>query len=72
MTELQASEPTARRLRDAADEGDPVHVTEWDLRRVGSFAVAAGTRILICENSRVVEGLAKRRVDGWAAVCKAG
>ncbi|MET1086133.1 MAG: DUF2399 domain-containing protein [Arthrobacter sp.] len=65
-------EPTARRLSDAADAGDPVHLTEWDLRRIGSFAVAAGKRIFVCENPRVVEGLAERRVDGWAAVCTAG
>lgn len=62
----------ARRLSDAADAGDPVHVTEWDLRRVGAFGPTAGMRVLVCENPRVVEGLAERRVDGWAAVCTAG
>lgn len=65
-------EPPGRRLSDAADAGDPVHVTEWDLRRIGSFAPAAGTRVLVCENPRVIEGMAERRVDGWAAVCTAG
>lgn len=67
-----AEEPPGRRLNEAADAGDPVHVTEWDLRRIGSFAPAAGTRILICENPRVIEGLAERSADGWAAVCTAG
>ena len=28
--------------------------------------------LLVCENPRVVEGLAECRVDGWAAVCTAG
>jgi uncharacterized protein (TIGR02679 family) len=49
-----------------------VHVTEWDLRRIGSFASAAGTRVLICENPRVIEGMAEHGVYGWAAVCTAG
>jgi uncharacterized protein (TIGR02679 family) len=65
-------EPAGRRLSDAADAGDPVHVTEWDLRRFGSYTLAAGKRILICENPRVIEGMAERGADGWAAVCTAG
>ncbi|MBT2512199.1 DUF2399 domain-containing protein [Arthrobacter sp. ISL-30] len=48
------------------------HVTEWDLRRISSFASAAGTRMLVCENPRVIEGMAERGVDGWAAVCTSG
>ncbi|MDR6415537.1 uncharacterized protein (TIGR02679 family) [Pseudarthrobacter sulfonivorans] len=69
---MSSEEPSGRRLNDAADAGDPVHVTEWDLRRMGSFAPAAGMRVLICENPRVIEGLAERGADGWAAVCTAG
>jgi uncharacterized protein (TIGR02679 family) len=65
-------EPTGRRLNEAADAGDPVHVTERDLRRIGSFASAAGTAVLVCENPRVIEGLAERGVDGWVAVCTSG
>jgi uncharacterized protein (TIGR02679 family) len=52
--------------------GDPVHVTEWDLRRAPHFKPAPGTRVLVCENPRVIEGLAERGVDGWAAVCTSG
>ncbi len=71
---LRATGSTAvgRRLNDAADAGDPVHVTEWDLRRLGSFTPAAGTRVLVCENPRVVEALAERDLAGWAAVCTSG
>lgn len=49
-----------------------MHVTEWDLRRISSFASAAGTRVLVCKNPRVIEGLAERGLDGWAAVCTFG
>jgi len=64
--------PVGRRLRIACDAGDPVHVTEWDLRRIDRFAVAAGTRVLVCENPRVLEALAERSVTGWASVCTSG
>jgi uncharacterized protein (TIGR02679 family) len=69
---LANSAPAARRLRDAADAGDPIHLTERDLRGIGPFTVAAGTRVLVCENPRVVEALAERDVVGWGAVCTAG
>lgn len=69
---LTGSAPAARRLRDAAEAGDPVHVTERDLRAIGPFTLAAGTRVLICENPRIVEALAERDVSGWAVVCTAG
>ncbi|WP_395403423.1 TIGR02679 domain-containing protein [Arthrobacter sp. UC242_113] len=69
---IGTGEPAGRRLSDAADAGDPVHVTEWDLRRISSFASAAGTRVLVCKNPRVIEGLAERGLDGWAAVCTFG
>lgn len=42
-------DPLAARMITAADAGDPVHVTAWDLRRC-SLAVAAGTPVLVCEN----------------------
>ncbi|MGH3503156.1 MAG: TIGR02679 family protein [Nocardioidaceae bacterium] len=69
---VDPTEPTARRLSEACEAGDPVHVTEWDLRRLGSLASAATTRVLVCENPRVIEGLAEHGVDGWSAVCTAG
>lgn len=61
---------TSRRLGKAADAGDPIHLTPWDLRRIGRFSSSG--RVLVCENPRVVEALAERDVAGWAAVCTAG
>jgi uncharacterized protein (TIGR02679 family) len=66
-----AEGPAARRLRMAADDGDPVHLTRWDLRR-GSLAVAAGTGVLVCENPRVLEAFAERHGGRFAVVCVAG
>lgn len=60
------------RLGDAADVGDPMHVTEWDLRRAGSLAPARGTRVLVCENPRVLEAVAQRGRDDRAVVCTSG
>ena len=62
----------AARLEAASLAGDPVHITEWDLRRTPHFTPAPGTRILVCENPRMIEGLAERGVEGWAAVCTSG
>lgn len=62
----------ARRLDAAAEEGDPMHVTDWDLRRAGPLAPAAGTRVLVCENPRVLEAVAERGAGGWAVVCTSG
>ncbi|MGV1004978.1 MAG: TIGR02679 family protein [Candidatus Nanopelagicales bacterium] len=64
--------PVGQRLSLAAEAGDPVHLTEWDLRRIGSFSVEPGLALLICENPRVVEALAEAALPGWAAVCTAG
>jgi uncharacterized protein (TIGR02679 family) len=64
--------PLSQRLSAAADAGDPVHITEWDLRRTESFTVARGSQLLVCENPGVVEALADRGVEGWGAVCTAG
>lgn len=65
-------EPQARRLRDAADAGDPVHVTAWDLRRLSSFGDQRGTAVLVCENPRVLEALAERGTAGRPVVCTSG
>lgn len=62
----------AARLTDAADAGDPVHVTEWDLRRLGPLGTLHSIDVLVCENPRVVEAAAERRVAGWALVCTSG
>lgn len=64
--------PAAQRLNDAAEAGDPVHLTAWDLRRIASLRPHPGTRVLVCENPRVLEALAERHLPGWAAVCTSG
>lgn len=69
---LASDSPVAARLDAAAEAGDPVHVTEWDLRRTPRFMPAPDTRILVCENPRVIERLAESGVAGWAAVCTSG
>lgn len=57
-------------LRDAADSGDPVHLTPWDLRRLD---VALGTgRVLVVENPSVLESFAVRHGGRFAVVCTAG
>jgi uncharacterized protein (TIGR02679 family) len=62
----------ARRLEVAAEEGDPVHVTDWDLRRAGALVPVTGTRVLVCENPRVLEAVAERGARGWTVVCTSG
>nr|WP_269813543.1 TIGR02679 family protein [Ornithinimicrobium sediminis] len=72
----------ARRLETAADVGDPVHITDWDLRRADGFVPELYTRVLVCENPRVLEAIAEyavagpaavnRSVAAWAVVCTAG
>lgn len=47
----------ARRLRLAADAGDPVHITPRDLRRL---EVAPHQHVLVRENPRVLEAMADR------------
>ncbi|MDF1604063.1 TIGR02679 family protein [Nocardioides sp. YIM 152315] len=69
---IDGDSPIAARLEAASLVGDPVHVTEWDFRQAPHFTPAPGTRVLVCENPRVIEGLAERGVDGWAAVCMSG
>lgn len=63
--------PVARRQNLAAEAGDPVHVTEWDLRRVGELTTG-GRSVLVCENPRVLEAVAEQGLTGWSAVCTAG
>ena len=62
----------AQRLQIAAEAGDPVHLSEWDLRRTGPLRPAVGARVLVCENPRVLEAIAEAQVPGWAAVCTSG
>lgn len=50
--------------------GDPVHVTRRDLTR-HAIEVASGTRVLVCENPRVLEAAADEDLDA-AVVCVNG
>jgi uncharacterized protein (TIGR02679 family) len=65
----------ARRLSVAADAGDPVHVTGWDLAR-DPLTVRSETSVLVCENPRVLEAVARRSWTGPgerpAVVCTSG
>ena len=69
---ITGESPLSGRLGAAADAGDPVHLTEWDLRRSTSFTPVGSARLLVCENPAVLEALAERGIEGWAAVCIAG
>ncbi len=62
--------PVARRLDVASSAGDPVHVTEWDLRRIDGWRPEQ--RVLVCENPRTLEYLAEQAVPGWTVVCTSG
>lgn len=65
-----ASGPREQALRDAADRGDPVHLTPWDLRRI-DVALGSG-RVLLVENPSVLESFAVRHGGRFAVVCTAG
>jgi uncharacterized protein (TIGR02679 family) len=65
-----ASGPREQVLRDAADRGDPVHLTPWDLRRL-DLALGTG-RVLVVENPSVLESFAGRHGGRFAVVCTAG
>jgi uncharacterized protein (TIGR02679 family) len=60
-----------RRLRLAAESGDPVHLTSWDLDRASDLRVGAGP-LLVCENPRVLEAAATAFGGRHAVVCTAG
>ena len=62
--------PLARRLRLASDDGDPVHLTAWDLRRFSEPPPA--TDVLVCENPRVLEAVAEAAGGRHAVVCTSG
>jgi uncharacterized protein (TIGR02679 family) len=64
-------EPPARRLRLAADDGDPVHLTSWDLDR-GALRMPRGRAVLVCENPRVLEAAAAVHGGACAVVCTSG
>ena len=63
--------PLSSRLAVAAEAGDPVHLTAWDLRRRRD-ARLAGQSVLVCENPRVLEAVAERFGGAISVVCTAG
>ena len=65
-----AAGPREQALRAAADRGDPVHLTPWDLRRL-DVAQSSG-RVLVVENPSVLESFAARHGGRFAVVCTAG
>jgi uncharacterized protein (TIGR02679 family) len=69
---IEAEGSLGRRLDAAADAGDPVHLTAWDLRRVSTVRPRPATPVLVCENPRVLEAVAESGLTGWAAVCTSG
>lgn len=63
--------PLAGRLAAAAESGDPVHVTAWDLRR-HALEVTPRGHVLVCENPRVLEAVAERYAGAVQVVCTSG
>lgn len=59
----------AVRLTLAADAGDPVHVTAWDLRRI---TLDVPEQVLVCENPRVLEAVAEQHGSRHPVVCTSG
>jgi uncharacterized protein (TIGR02679 family) len=59
----------ARRLRIAAEAGDPVHVTPRDLR---SLRPARHGRVLVCENPRILEAMADKFGGDVPVLCTSG
>lgn len=64
-------DPVSQRLRLAADAGDPVHLTAWDLRRC-ELVRPADRSVLVCENPRVLEAVAETYGGLKPVVCTAG
>ena len=56
-------------LLAAADRGDPVHLTPWDLQRRD---VRVDGRVLVVENPSVLEAFALRHGGRFPVVCTAG
>lgn len=59
-----------RAWNEAADRGDPVHLTPWDLAR--SELAVSSREVLVCENPRVLEAVAERCAGRVAVVCTNG
>ena len=57
------------RLLEAAERGDPVHLTPWDLQRLDP---RLSSPVLVVENPSVLEAFAVRHGGRYALVCTAG
>ncbi len=66
-----ADDPRGLRLRAAADLGDPVHLSAWDVRRT-PLALDPGVPVLVCENPAVLEAFALHFGGSQPVVCTAG
>lgn len=66
-----AADPRAARLRAAADLGDPVHLSAWDVRRT-PLALDPDVPVLVCENPAVLEAFAVQHGGVSPVVCTAG
>ncbi|MFC5993500.1 TIGR02679 family protein [Pseudonocardia hispaniensis] len=66
---LRATGAAGARLDLAADAGDPVHLTPWDLRRC---ILDPPATVLVCENPRVLEAVAERFGGRVPVVCTSG
>lgn len=66
-----ADGPRERALAAAADLGDPVLLTPWQLRRLEP-ACPADRRVLVVENPAVLEAIATRHGGRFPVVCTAG
>lgn len=64
----------SRRLRLAAEMGDPVHLTARDLRRWQHSAPSdpRAVPVLVCENPRVLEAVADKFHGTYPVVCTSG
>jgi uncharacterized protein (TIGR02679 family) len=60
-----------RRLRASADDGDPIHLMARDLQRL-QLQLRPATRVLVCENPRVLEAFADQYSGTFPIVCTAG
>jgi uncharacterized protein (TIGR02679 family) len=65
------SDAASQRLRQAADAGDPVHLTAWDLRRC-PLELVPTQPVLVCENPRVLEAVAESFGGKVPVVCTSG
>ena len=66
-----SGDPRTARLRAAADLGDPVHLSAWDVRRI-PLALDPDVPVLVCESPAVLEAFAVRHGGTYPVVCTSG